>query len=168
MRAVATAKTAARDLTAHQVELLRRALKPYVGRCSGKARALATMMGVDQSGFGRFLNGKQGTSWGVASRAAAMMGLTVDALLGATPEDLAFPNIHDDDALAAARLAFIDGTSRAQIETRYREAQAKGLRGFRVDDWHRKLSGGLDHDALAAANPKITPKKGRGGRQKKT
>lgn len=154
MRAVAKAAERSRDLTLQQAELVRRALEPYISRCSGKLSGLATLMGVEQSGFNRFMNRKQGTSWTVATRAAAMLGRRVDELLQITPEDLDFPDITDELARAAARLALLDGVPRAQIESRYRDAPIKGLRGINLDDWHRKLSGGLDPETESPAHPR--------------
>lgn len=161
MRGVTAKKAGARvrDLTDEQAELVRQALAPFKDKCSGGGRALATMMGVDQSGFGRFLRGEQGTSWAVAMRAAAMLGLSVSELLGITPADLDFPNI-DGLAKLAARLALLDGVPRAQIESRYKESAMKGLEGMRLDDWHRKLTGEIEHETLAPAKPSLR-KKGR-------
>lgn len=158
-----TKKGGTRDLTDRQLRALRDALNKYISRCSGGASALAELMNVDQSGFGRFLNGKQGSSWGVAFRAAAMMGMTVDELFGAAKEDLAFAEIDDEMAKEAARLALIDGVPRAQITARYQGAVARGRSGFKVNDWYGLLSGPLDPDKLSKADP--DPKK---PRQKKS
>jgi plasmid maintenance system antidote protein VapI len=159
MRAVAPSapKNRVRDLTPEQAELVRKALREWVDKCSGKRSGLAALMGVDQSGFGRFLDGKQGTSWAVALRAAALMGVSVNELLEIRAEDLRFPSMKDDPiAEAAARLALLDGVPRAQIESRYRDAM-KGLAGMRVNDWHQKLTGGVDPEKLAPAKPKLKP-----------
>lgn len=154
MRAVAAADRT-RDLTKAQAELVRRALKPFELKCRGKTSGLARLMGVDQSGFSRFMKGQQGTSWAVAVRAAALLGTGIDRLLEITPENLAFPGIQDPLALAAARLALLDGVPRAQIESRYRDAPMVGLGGMNLDDWYQKLSGGIEHEKLAHASPKL-------------
>lgn len=157
MRAMAAKRGAdrARDLSSAQAESVRRALRPYVTRCSGRVSGLARLMGVDQSGFSRFLRGEQGTSWSVAARAAALLGRRVDELLEITPDDLDFPSIKDELARAAARLALLDGVPRAQIESRYHDAPMAALSGMNLDDWHRKLSGGLEHEKLAPAKPRL-------------
>lgn len=152
----------ARDLTEEQARILRERLQPYLSKVSGGARGLARLMNVDQSGFGRFLRGEQGSSWGVAFRAAAMMGLTVNELFRATPADLEFGGIDDESAREAARLALLDGVPRAQIEARYQGARG-GLKGFKVNDWYAQLSGSLNPDKAVKAQP--DPKK---PRQKKS
>lgn len=160
MRAVAKrAHERTRDLTPEQAERVRRALKPFEAQCRSKGSGLATLMGVDQSGFGRFMRGEQGTSWSVATRAAALLGVRIDELLEITPEDLAFPSIPDELAQAAARLALLDEVPRAQIESRFRNGSMMGLGGMKLDDWYQRLSGAVEHEKLAPANPKLTTKR---------
>lgn len=99
----------ARSLTPEQNERIRAAINADLVPRYGDQTALAGPLGVSQSAISGFLKGRQGTSYLVARRAAALLGMPLDALLdGGT---VATPMLISPDAWAKLRepaLALVD------------------------------------------------------------